>query len=135
MTWRNYLVLTFLGLIVSLFFAQFEPFPGYLDADYYFGGGIQLAQGKGFTEPYVWNYLDNPQSLPHPSHGYWMPLASIIAATGMIVLHQTSYAAGRLGFLIFAMLVPVITAALAYNFSKRRDLAIVSGLLAVFSIY
>ena len=25
--------------------------------------------------------------------------------------------------------------ALAYNFSKRRDLAIVSGLLAVFSIY
>jgi hypothetical protein len=135
MTWRNYLLLAFLGLIVSLFFAHFEPFPGYLDSDYYFGGGIQLAQGKGFTEPYIWNYLDDPQSLPHPSHSYWMPLASIVAAVGMIVMHQTTYAAGRLGFLAFAMFVPVTTAALAYNFSKRRDLAIVSGLLAVFSIY
>jgi hypothetical protein len=135
MTWRNYLILAFLALIVSLFIAQFEPFPGYLDADYYLGGGIQLAQGKGFTEPYVWNYLDNPQSLPHPSHSYWMPLASIVAAAGMVVLHQTTYAAGRLGFLLFAVLVPVITAALAFDFSKRRDLAIVSGLLAVLSIY
>jgi hypothetical protein len=135
MTWRNYLLLAFLGLIVSLFFAHFEPFPGYLDSDYYFGGGIQLAQGKGFTEPYVWNYLDDPQSLPHPSHSYWMPLASIVAAAGMVVLHQIAYAAGRLGFLVFAMLVPVITAALAYAFSKRRDLALASGLLAVFSIY
>ncbi len=135
MTWRNYLLLAFLGLIVSLFFAHFEPFPGYLDSDYYFGGGIQLAQGKGFIEPYVWNYLDDPQSLPHPSHSYWMPLASIVAAAGMVVLHQTTYAAGRLGFLVFAMLVPVVTAALAYAFSKHRDLAVVSGLLAVFSIY
>ncbi len=135
MTWRNYLILAFLGLIVSLFIAHFEPFPGYLDSDYYFGGGIQLAQGKGFTEPYVWNYLDDPQSLPHPSHSYWMPLASIVAAAGMVVLHQTNYAAGRLGFLVFAVLVPVISAALAYVFSKRRDLAIVSGLLAIFSIY
>ena len=135
MTWRNYLLLAFLGLIVSLFFAHFEPFPGYLDSDYYFGGGVQLAQGKGFTEPYVWNYLDDPQALPHPSHSYWMPLASIVAAAGMIVLRQNTYAAGRLGFLVFAMLVPMITAALAYAFSKRRDLAIVSGLLAVFSIY
>jgi hypothetical protein len=135
MTWRNYLILALLGLIVSLFFACFEPFPGYLDSDYYFGGGIQLAQGKGFTEPYVWNYLDDPQSLPHPSHSYWMPLASIVAAAGMIMLHQSTYAAGRLGFFVFAALVPVITAALAYAFSKRRNLAMVSGLLAVFSIY
>ena len=135
MTWRNYLFLASLGLIVSLFFAHFEPFPGYLDSDYYFGGGIQLAQGKGFTEPYVWNYLDDPQSLPHPSHSYWMPLASIVAAAGMIALHQFTYAAGRLGFFVLAALVPVITAALAYAFSKRRDLAMASGLLAVFSIY
>ncbi|HUI90259.1 MAG TPA: hypothetical protein VLX61_16185 [Anaerolineales bacterium] len=135
MTWRSYLLLATLGLMVSLFFARFEPFPGYLDSDYYFGGGIQLAQGHGFNEPYVWNYLDNPQSLPHPSHSYWMPLASIVAALGLVVLHQTTYTAGRLGFLVFAMLVPVVTAALAYDFSKRRDLAVVSGVIAIFSIY
>ncbi len=135
MTWRNYLLLAFLGLIVSLFVAHFQSFPGYMDADYYFDGGIQLAQGKGFTEPYVWNYLDNPRTLPHPSHGYWMPLASMVAAAGMIVMRQTTYAAGRLGFLLFAMLVPVVTAALAYAFSRRRELAVVSGLLAIFSMY
>jgi hypothetical protein len=135
MTWRHFLLLALLGLLVSLFFAYFEPFPGYLDSDYYFGGGLQLAQGRGFTEPYVWNYLDDPQSLPQPSHSYWMPLASIVAAAGLVVTGQTTYAAGRLGFLVFAMLAPVTTAALAYNFSKRRDLAFASGLLAVFSIY
>jgi len=135
MTWRNHLLLALLGLIVALFIAHFEPFPGYLDSDYYFGGGMQLAQGRGFIEPYVWNYLDDPQSLPHPSHGYWMPLASIVASAGMMVMHRTTYDAGRLGFLVFAMLVPVVTAALAYSFSQRRDLAVVSGLLAVFSIY
>jgi len=135
MTWRHYLLLALLGLLVSLFFALFEPFPGYLDSDYYFSGGLQLAQGRGFSEPYVWNYLDDPQSLPQPSHSYWMPLASLVAAAGLAVTGQTTYAAGRLGFLVFAMLVPVTTAALAFNFSKRRDLALASGLLAVFSIY
>ena len=29
-----------------------------MDADYYFSGGVQLAQGKGFSEPYLWNYFD-----------------------------------------------------------------------------
>jgi hypothetical protein len=64
-----------------------------------------------------------------------MPLASIVAAAGLVVTGQTTYAAGRLGFLVFAMLVPVTVAALAYNFSKRRDLALASGFLAIFSIY
>ena len=135
MNWRNYLLLALLGFFLAFGVAQFQHFPGYLDSDYYFAGGIQLAQGKGFTEPYLWNYLDNPQGLPHPSHAYWMPLSSIIAAAGMWLMHQTTYNAGRLGFLLLAALVPVVTAALAYNFSKRRDLAFVSGLLAVFSIY
>ncbi|MBI1854881.1 MAG: hypothetical protein HYR93_03280 [Chloroflexi bacterium] len=135
MTWRTSLLLAFLGLALSFFIAQFQPFPGYLDSDYYFSGGIQLAQGKGFTEPYLWNYLDDPKSLPHPSHTYWMPLSSIIAAAGMWLTRQTTYQAGRLGFFLLAALIPVVTAALAYNFTKRRELAVVSGLLAVFSIY
>ncbi len=135
MNWRAFLVLALLGSGLSLAIAQFQAFPGYLDSDYYFAGGIQLAQGKGFSEPYLWNYLDDPQGLPHPSHTYWMPLSSIVAAAGMLVVRNTTYQAGRLGFILLAGLVPVITAALAYSFSKRRELAILSGLLAVFSIY
>jgi len=135
MTWRTYLTLALLGFALSLAIAQFQHFPGYLDSDYYFSGGVQLAQGKGFTEPYLWNYLDDPQGLPHPSHTYWMPLSSIIAAAGMWLTHQTTYSAGRLGFLLLSALVPVVVAALAYDFTKRRELAVISGLLAVFSIY
>ncbi len=135
MSWRIYLPLAFLGLGLALVVAQFQPFPGYLDSDYYFAGGMQLAQGKGFSEPYLWNYLDDPQGLPHPSHTYWMPLSSILAAWGMWLTRQTTYSAGRLAFLVLAALSPVVTAALAYDLSRRRELALPAGLLAVFSIY
>ncbi len=135
MTFRTYLLLFILAIIPPVIIAQFQPAPGYLDSDYYFAGGIQLATGQGFTEPYLWNYLDGTTSLPHPSHSYWMPLASIVAALGMWLTGQTTYASARLIFFLIAALVPPITAALAYMFSQRRDLAVTSGLLAIFSIY
>lgn len=135
MSWRTYLVLALLAFGLSFFVAQFQSFPGYLDSDYYFAGGVQLAEGRGFTEPYLWNYLDDPQGLPHPSHTYWMPLSSLVAAAGMWLTGQTTYQAGRLGFLLLSALAPVVTAALAYRFTQRKDVSLISGLLAVFSIY
>ncbi|MDD2921318.1 MAG: hypothetical protein PHQ36_03445, partial [Anaerolineales bacterium] len=132
---RSYLFLFLLGLAIPIFIAQYQPAPGYLDSDYYFAGGIQLVTGKGFTEPYLWNYLDGVASLPHPSHSYWMPLASILAALGMWLTGQTTYASARIFFFIVAALVPPLTAALAYSFSKRREIALASGILAVFCVY
>lgn len=131
----GYLFLFVLALGLQLLIAGFQGVPGYLDADYYFGGGLQLVRGNGFTEPYLWNYLDDPESLPHPSHGYWMPLASILAALGMWLTGQQTYAAGRLFFILLAALVPPVTAALSYGFSRRKDLAFTSGLLAIFSVF
>ena len=84
MNWRHYLVLFVIGLAVPFAVSRYQSLPGYMDADYYFAGGIQLATGKGFTEPYIWNYLSDPQTLPTPSHTYWMPLASIVSAIGKI---------------------------------------------------
>ena len=135
MGWRRYALLAVLGFALAWGVAQFQRFPGYLDSDYYFAGGMQIAAGKGFTEPYLWNYLDDPQGLPHPSHTYWMPLASLITAAGLWLTGAQSYAAGRLGFLLLAALAPITTAALAHDFTKRIDLAMVSGLLAVFAVY
>ncbi len=132
---RNYALLAVLGLALAIGVAQFQRFPGYLDSDYYFGGGMQLAAGKGFTEPYLWNYLDDPAGLPNPSHSYWMPLSSVIAAVGLWFAHSSSYEAGRIGFLLLAGLTPIVTAALAYRFTQRVDLAVTSGLLAVFAVY
>jgi hypothetical protein len=131
--WQQLLLLAFLGVIVSGGIAFFQDSPGYMDADYYFAGGLQLAEGKGFNEPYLWNYLDNPGKLPHPSHSYWMPMASILAAVGMNLAGQNFWFAGRILFLIIAITIPIITYTLAYSFSKRVDLALISGLLAIFS--
>ena len=135
MTRRDLLLLFLLGLAVPLAIAQFQSLPGYMDADYYFGGGIQLARGNGFTEPYLWNYLAGPQGLPTPSHAYWMPLASIISAIGMWLTRQANFASARLGFILLAALVPPLTALLAFRLTSSRALSLLSGLLACFPIY
>lgn len=135
MTWRHYAVLFVIGLIVPLAVSSFQSLPGYMDADYYFAGGIQLAEGHGFIEPYLWNYLDNPSGLPHPSHTYWMPLASMMSALGMWLTGNSTYAAGRLPFILLSACVPLLTAALAYQVSRQTRLAVVSGLLSIFSLY
>jgi len=99
MNWRNFLFLFLFALLISGLVAFFQTSPGYMDADYYYAGGVRLAEGQGFTEEILWNYLDNPDGLPHPSHAYWMPLASLAAALGMIITGSTEFWAGILVFL------------------------------------
>jgi hypothetical protein len=130
---RYFVFLFFLGLAANLVVAFFQRSPGYMDADYYYAGGTRLAQGYGFSEPFIWNYLDDPQGIPHPSHAYWMPLASILAAGGMLVSGAVSFSAARIGFLILAGLIPPIAAALAHSITQKRNSAILAGFLAVFS--
>ena len=96
MNWRIYSFLFLLGLTVSLGTASLQEMPGYLDSDYYFAGGLQLADGEGFTEPFLWNYLDDPEGLPHPSHTYWYPLSSMLAAASMDLTGQHTYTAARI---------------------------------------
>jgi len=133
--WRHYAILFLIGLIVPFSVSRFQDLPGYMDADYYFAGGVQLAKGNGFTEPYLWNYLDDPQGLPHPSHTYWMPLASIVSALGMWLAGATTYAAGRFPFILLSACVPLLMAALAFDITRNRLLAMISGLLSIFSLY
>ena len=135
MTRRDLIVLFIIGLAVPLAIAQFQSLPGYMDADYYFGGGIQLVKGNGFTEPYLWNYLSEPEGLPTPSHAYWMPLASILSAFGMWLTGQTTFASARIGFILLAALVPPLSGVLAFRLNSSRTLSFLSGLLACFPIY
>ena len=135
MNWRLYTLLFILGLAVALGIASLQQLPGYLDSDYYFVGGLQLVEGKGFTEPFLWNYLDDPAGLPHPSYTYWLPLSSILAAISMFVTGQHTYAGARVIFILITAIIPVLTAYLAFDLTGRRDLSVTSGLLAVFSIF
>ena len=135
MTRSQYLLLFLCGLVVTCAVAYFQSVPGYMDADYYFAGGLRLVQGHGFTETYLWNYLDNPLAIPHPSNGYWFPLASMLAAAGMFLTGQHTFVAVRLGFILVAALIPPVTAALAFSITARRDISLIAGFLAVFPTY
>jgi hypothetical protein len=73
--------------------------------------------------------------LPHPSNAYWMPLSSLLAAAGAVLFGPGSWSAARVGFLAVAAALPPLTAALAWSITSRRDLALTSGLLAVFPAF
>jgi hypothetical protein len=70
--------------------------PGYTDAHYHFNAANQLVSGHGLTDHYLWVYIGAPDSLPAPSHLYWMPLTSLLAALGMWLLNAPgNYAAAQ----------------------------------------
>ena len=129
---RDYLFLGLLSVIVILGVASLEQVPGYMDADYYYATGKQLAAGEGFFEPFLWNYLDDPTGFPHPSHTYWMPLVSMLAGLIPGITGSSSWWAARVPFLLAAAFLPLLTAHLAYSLTSGRSLSIASGLLAVF---
>lgn len=136
MTRKEGIFLFLLGLAVSLTAALLQPVPGYMDAEYYYVGARQIASGEGFWEPILWNYLDDPAGLPHPSHTYWMPLASLVAAAGMAVFGSNSFGAGRVGFVFLAACLPVMTGWLAgktvESGVQQRFAVRLGGLLAAF---
>jgi hypothetical protein len=131
-----------LGLIVNGLAARFVSQPGYMDAYYYFGGAVQLARGAGFNEPYLWNYLDPVARLPHPSHLYWMPLASLVAApfitfaerfAGNPLPNAILFRAAQIPFVLLAALLPILTYIVARLTTPLRRHALIAALLMIFS--
>jgi hypothetical protein len=132
MSWRRWLVLVALGTVAAAGAGWWVRVPGYMDADYYDATARQLAEGAGFREPFLWNYLDDPQGLPHPSHLYWMPLTSVVASAGM-VLFGAGFRAAQVPFLLLTALIPSLTAALCLRLSSEPRHAWLAGWLAAFS--
>lgn len=130
---RIYLISGILGLSIALIIALLQHSPGYMDADYYYAGGLRLAEGYGFSEVLLWNFLDDPSGLPHPSHGYWMPLVSVLAAGGMVLLGNLDFQAARILFVPIAGLIPALTAFLAWRLAHQKYLAILAGAFAILS--
>lgn len=128
---RNYFIIFIIGLLVRIVVAALQQSPGFMDAEYYFIGGRHLAQGEGFTEQIIWNYLGDPSGIPQPSHSYWMPLTSILASIGMIVFQNQSFAAAQIIFVLIASLFPPLTAYLCYQLTQSRRSALLAGGLAI----
>ena len=118
------------GAAIALLAAIFQSGPGYMDAAYYYAGGLQLATGKGFWEPFIWNYLTDPSGLPQPSHTYWMPLASMISAAGLWLSQRNDYFWAQVPFILLAGLIPVVTYHIAKKMLTNPKNAWIAALLA-----
>jgi hypothetical protein len=134
---RDLLILGGVALIVGTVLAALLQNPGYTDAFYYFNAGQRLAQGRGLTDAALWTYIgtDNVQGgLPVPSHLYWMPLPSLIAALGMAISTPTFDGAQIPYVLLYAALV-IIGYIAGYRINGTRAAAWFSALLVLFSGY
>jgi hypothetical protein len=129
----QYLTIFIVGLLVRILVGLMQNSPGFMDAEYYFIGGLNLVQGNGFSENILWHYLDDPSGLPHPSHGYWMPLASILAAFSMFLAQSYTFRAAQLVFILISSLLPPLTAYLCFLLTQDRASSILAGGLAILS--
>lgn len=130
---RAYLWL-FLGVFaLRLIVAALIREPGYMDTAYYTVQGLRLTEGAGATEPYLWNYLDAPEGLPHLAFGYWMPLPSLLVAP-FWRLNPTFFAA-QIPFALLSALLAVLGGYIARTVSGRWEHFWAAGLLLTFSVY
>jgi len=129
---RDLMLVLLISLLARVAFALPQAQPGYMDAYYYTVGAQQLATGRGFTEPFVWNYLNDPAGLPIPSHQYWMPLPSILAALSMW-MGGMSFRAAQVPFMLLSALLAVIAYAVAWQTSASRRHAWAAAMLTIFS--
>jgi hypothetical protein len=116
-------VLFGLGLLVYGCMMALQHTPGYMDAEYYYVGGRLLAEGRGFWEPFLWNYLDDPMALPHPAFTYWMPLPALVAMLGMRLMGSVAFVWARLPFMVLAALtVPLLCLINNYEPPRRTPM-------------
>lgn len=132
MRWQRWVLLIAFSLTASLVATHWVRSPGYMDADYYYAISSRIASGSGFSEPFLWNYLDGPSEIPHPSHLYWMPMASIVASIPQLLLGE-GFQTAQIAFLILTALVPGITAFIALQVGASENQAMIAGLFAIFS--
>ena len=134
---RGALIFAALALVVAFALTRgLVAQPGFTDAFYHFNAADRLARGDGLTDPYLWTYIGAPDHLPAPSHLYWMPLTSLLAAAGMALLGAPgTYAAAQLPFTLLFAGTALVGFWLGGKIGGGRRHAWVAGLLTLFSGY
>lgn len=106
--------------------------PGYMDAEYYYLGGVNLASGNGFQEMILWNYLDSPSGLPHPSHTYWMPFPSILAGIGLFTFGRAGFFFAQIPFILLAALIAPLTFGISRKIYPHKSQALFAAMISLF---
>jgi len=131
MSKKNYIFLFLFAFAVFSINIIFQKTPGFMDSEYYFLGGKYLAKGD-LSAPVLWNYLDNPKSLPHSLFTYWMPFPSILSMIPMVILNNYSFLTGRFLFLVIAALIPLLTMYMGFLILKNKFASWIAALLSIF---
>lgn len=109
---------------------------GHGDVAGYYHVAKNLAEGRGFVQDFVAEYLEDPRSIPTASNTWWLPLPSIIAATGMWLQGDTSYVAAKRTMIAVSSLIPILCFFCGWFLLGSRLLGIATGILAVgFHLY
>jgi hypothetical protein len=130
---RDFILIYVISLVLIAFVGFLQQSPGYMDSEYYAVTGSNLWSGKGFTQNFLWNYLDDPVQISHPSNTYWMPGATILSAPKIEFVENKQKTTLWVVNILFSSLIPVLTAWLAFQFTHRRSDAWMAGLLGLFS--
>ncbi len=129
---RAYITLLAITLAFRLATALPLQQAGYMDASYSMHIAENVAAGRGLNEEVLWNYLDQPAGLPHPSHLYWMPLPSLLIAPFFALLGP-SYRAAQIPFIVLSLFLPLFAFYLSRRMFARDDYAWAAGLFTAFS--
>lgn len=129
---RDYALLLVLVLAFRVVTALPLQQAGYMDASYYMHVAENLAAGRGLVENVIWNYLDEPQGLPHPSNLYWMPLPSLLIAAPFAIWGP-SYRAAQVPFVLLSLFLPLFAFFLSKKIFDRRGYAWAAAIFTAFS--
>ncbi len=132
MSRRSFLLFVLVALLGALVITRLIEAPGYTDAYYHFNAATRFAGGQGLTDAYVWTYIGAPDHLPMPSHLYWMPFTSVIAAISMVLFNAAGiYAVAQLPFTLMCAGTALVGYWLGWRLGGSRRHAWVAGLLTL----
>jgi hypothetical protein len=128
--WLSLVLLAFRVLSAALVVIQ----PGFTDAYYYADVARRLAHGQGLTADFVWNFIEAPglQPLPVPSHRFWMPLATVVQAAGIVTLEPLlgTFRSAQAAIIAVAAFIPAATYATARTIGATPRAALAGAALA-----
>jgi hypothetical protein len=120
------------ALAVRVLLALPQQQPHYFDAYYYYNVAENLTLGRGFTVDFIWNYLDAPSAVTHPSNLYWTPLSSILAWFSM-ALFGVSFRAAQIPFILLSTVPALLAYTVSWLVYSRRDYARLAAILTAFA--
>ena len=114
---------------IRLVLAARITFPPLDDPAFYVQTARNLAAGRGLVTDVLWSYQFSFPSVSHPSHEYWMPMATLLMAPWIKALGDTLFVAQLPGTLCAALLVPLTYALGRIVLPSDRRIAVGAVLL------